>query len=97
MSLISSPTKTTTTYTPGANKGPNCFAENLTKLAKHINVMNFEEGKAAFEEVATFSLEGKPVFLNKVKFNLSNITTKVNLQKYVYNCILCGSGLNIKN
>lgn len=72
------------------------FAENLTSLADHINIMDFEHGKALVLEAAEFCLESNPTYLYRVRFNLENITTKLDLQKYVYNSILRGEKLYTK-
>lgn len=72
------------------------FSENLQLVAKHINVVDLERGKEVVTEVANFCLEGNPAFLFRVKSNLENIQTKVELQKYVYNSILRGEKLYIR-
>ena len=69
------------------------FANNLKLIARHINVVDVEQGKQMFLETATFSLEHNKPYLVRVEINLNNITTKLELQKYLYNIILRGEKL----
>lgn len=72
------------------------FADNLTIIAKHVDVLDVERGKKLVLETAEFCLEENPGFLVRVRSNLKSITTKLELQKYVYNSILRGDKLYIR-